>query len=260
MLKEQFLNDKCVSGFIRWFRDKLPDFPYSYYNYKKKKEWNCTSFYDARDKYEWNGHNWDDNKIELERLSKQLKESIENKDNKACQEACLAILKWGGGLRKNKEKIAAFDNLPQYLEEAKQILTKDSLGDIVPEKIIMNSGFSKIYSLYIDDFAIYDSRVGAALCYLVKRYCKEQGLNSVPAFLKFAYGNSMNLKVNRNPNDDTYQFYLLGRDKIHIECNVKANWLFKEVLNFSTCRFHDIRSLEASLFMIGYEIRRNNMD
>ena len=38
----------------------------------------------------------------------------------------------------------------------------------------MNSGFTKIYSLYIDDFIIYDSRVGAALGFLVRCYCEEK--------------------------------------------------------------------------------------
>ena len=96
----------------------------------------------------------------------------------------------------------------------------------------MNSGFTKIYSLYINDFIIYDSRVGAALCYLVKLYCIEQKQGGVPSSLKFAYGDARNPEVNRNPNSDIYKFSKLDRGKIHIECNLKANWLLKEVLNF----------------------------
>ena len=67
--------------------------------------------------------------------------------------------------------------------------------DIKDEIIIMNSGFTKIYSLYINDFIIYDSRVGAALCYLVKLYCIEQKQGGVPSLLKFAYGDARNRRL-----------------------------------------------------------------
>ena len=223
MTKEQFLNDQYVSGFIQWLRDKLSNFTHSYYNQKEKEEWQCTSFYDACHKYKWGGLNWEENNALLESYAKRLKASIRNNDNEAC------------------------------LMKAEEVLTRDSL-DIKDEIIIMNSGFTKIYSLYINDFIIYDSRVGAALCYLVKLYCIEQKQGGVPSSLKFAYGDARNPEVNRNPNSDIYKFSKLDRGKIHIECNLKANWLLKEVLNFPECQFKDMRSLEAALFMIGYAI------
>lgn len=34
----------------------------------------------------------------------------------------------------------------------------------------MNSGFTKLYSLIFDKFIMYDSRVAAALAFLVMRY------------------------------------------------------------------------------------------
>lgn len=68
------------------------------------------------------------------------------------------------------------------------------------------------------------------------------------------FGDARNPEVNRNPNSDIYKFSKLDRGKIHIECNLKANWLLKEVLNFPECQFKDMRSLEAALFMIGYAI------
>lgn len=256
MTKGQFLNDTHVSRFICWFRNKLSNFTHSYYNQKEKEEWRCVSFYDACDKYKWGGHNWEETNNTLEDYSKRLKESIRNRDNDACRKVCHDILQWGGVLQENKEKIEGQTDLVDYLMRAKEVITCDSLDDIIEEGIIMSSGFSKIYSLYIDDFVIYDSRVGAALCYLVKLYCKEQRCECVPPTLKFAYGASRNPKVNRNPNSDNYKFSSLYQEqgKIYIECNLKANWLLKEVLNFSECKFKDVRSLEAALFMIGYAI------
>lgn len=146
MTKEQFLNDQYVSGFIQWLRDKLSNFTHSYYNQKEKEEWQCTSFYDACHKYKWGGLNWEENNALLESYAKRLKASIRNNDNEACQDACLDILKWGGVIRENQERIKAQTNLVNYLMKAEGVLTRDSL-DIKDEIIIMNSGFTKIYSL-----------------------------------------------------------------------------------------------------------------
>lgn len=151
-------------------------------------------FYDACHKYKWGGLNWEENNALLESYAKRLKASIRNNDNEACQDACLDILKWGGVIRENQERIKAQTNLVNYLMKAEGVLTRDSL-DIKDEIIIMNSGFTKIYSLYINDFIIYDSRVGAALCYLVKLYCIEQKQGGVPSSLKFAYGDARNRRL-----------------------------------------------------------------
>ena len=40
---------------------------------------------------------------------------------------------------------------------------------------LMNSGFSKIYSLLLDGFPIYDSRVACGLASLVRLFCEESG-------------------------------------------------------------------------------------
>lgn len=197
-------------------------------------------------------------KKKLENFSSRLRECISHANNDACKDVCCDILKWGGVLKGNQTKLEEINNkegLCSYLIKAKVFLSHDSIGN-PEEEIFMNSGFTKIYSLYIDDFIIYDSRVGAALCYMVKLYCEEQKLKELPVPLKFAYGNSRNPKVNRNPNNDTYKFSLLDQGKIHIECNMKANWLLKEVQNAPICEFKDLRSLEAALFMIGYDIPR----
>lgn len=256
MTKEEFLNNPDVSKFIQWFCNKLSNFPHSYYNHREKKDWCCASFYEACEKYSWANHGWEDTQKTLDSLSIHLKESINNTNNAACEKICCDILKWGGVLRGNQTKLKEINNkecLCAYLAKANDFFRRNYIENI-EEGIIMNSGFTKIYSLYINDFIIYDSRVGAALCYMVKLYCEEQKLKEIPEQLKFAYGNSRNSKVNRNPNNEIYKFPLLDRGKIHIECNIKANWLLKEVLNVPICKFKDLRSLEAALFMIGYKI------
>ena len=54
----------------------------------------------------------------MESYAKRLKASIRNNDNEACQDACLDILKWGGVIRENQERIKAQTNLVNYLMKA----------------------------------------------------------------------------------------------------------------------------------------------
>ena len=46
--------------------------------------------------------------------------------------------------------------------------------------------------------------------------------------------------------------------KLHIKCNIRANWLIEEVLkrNSKTIFERNHRKFESALFMIGYDIRK----
>jgi len=54
----------------------------------------------------------------------------------------------------------------------------------------MNAGFTKIHALMLDDFVIYDSRVGAALGLLVRNFLTEKDIAYLPEVLHFAYGKA----------------------------------------------------------------------
>ena len=62
------------------------------------------------------------------------------------------------------------------------------LEEFTKSDIIMNSGFTKIYSLIVQDFIIYDSRVGAALGLLIKCFCEDKQKEKIPEELRFAWG------------------------------------------------------------------------
>ena len=47
---------------------------------------------------------------------------------------------------------------------------------------------TKIYSLLVDDFIIYDTRVAAALGWAIVKYCREQKLEELPEYLRFPWG------------------------------------------------------------------------
>jgi hypothetical protein len=152
------------------------------------------------------------------------------------------------------------------LESNKKIVN-EYLFDENPYR--MNAGFTKIYSLINDNFIIYDGRVGAALGLLVKQFCLLNGYTSVPQNLKFAWDEAEAAKgkmgPNRNPSTPTLIFPRLKRGSMWAESNIRANWLLEATLNkvhhkarsWSFCsqtRFDELRAIEASLFMIGYEV------
>lgn len=273
--KERFLADKYVQDFISWLGQRLDsESEYCYEMKNCKKDPKCSSLYAAYKNYNWKfrlkekeGNSFEDSSLCLNELSSQLKESINQGNNKLCQEACLSILKWGGALHSNEQKIKSLGNsLIEYLREAKDKLTTDTVEEadfykvLSKKNVYMNSGFSKIYSLYIDDYIIYDSRVGAALGLLVRKFAEDRSLSHVPEMLTFAYGNGRS-GVNRNPSSDKYKFPLLrsgDRYNNHIENNLKANWLLKETLLRNESQFNkekdSLRALEAALFMIGYSV------
>lgn len=135
------------------------------------------------------------------------------------------------------------------------------------ETILMNSGFTKIYSLFLDNFIIYDGRVGAALGLLVSSFCKENELSNIPQSLILAYGDARPTKLDtglnrRNPSLEIYQFPRLANNALrNTEYNLKANWLLKEIIEKTDTKFKkldesiQLRAFKSSLFMIGYNVK-----
>lgn len=285
MNKKEFFDSEPVQGFMQWIQKKLDkpgSFPHSFYMKKPALNWSCDSIYSAYENYNWPFGAYDPvngNKIYgntfvesagfLTKLSEGLKQSIETGDSESCKNHCFSILQWGGVLPKNDKKILGIgDNICSYLQNVKDILYPDvcrtgsNCGSL-----IMNSGFTKIYSLLIDGFIIYDGRVGAALGTLVRRYCENNQLASVPNELTFAWGKgkestyTSSLENKRNPSQGKYIFpELQNNPKRHIENNIRANWLLKEILERTDSKFNKLdktyrlRALEAALFMIGYDV------
>lgn len=283
MDKLEFLKSPSVKDFVKWLGfklDKPKSFMHLYTMKRGNKAWSCDSIYSAYERYHWPfkcadpvtgkhliGQTFEENQRTLSRLSEGLRQSVKEKDSERARQHCLSILDWGGVLPKNRGKIVNLGNdLPKYLDDVRRRLdpsgfdTNSNYADI-----IMNSGFTKIYSLLIDDFIIYDGRVGAALGLLVRKYCEENNLPNVPPKLLFAYGNARTTSyqpVNRrNPGTKRHQFPVLTNSSPkHIENNLRGNWLLKEVLEICNSKFNvlhpsiQLRALESALFMIGYEV------
>ena len=199
-------------------------------------------------------------------MSYGLRESVSQNNPELCKKYCLSILQWGKVQNGNEDKVLDLgSDIVLYLKKCISKLnpnefdTNNNYSDI-----IMSSGFTKIYSLLMDDFVIYDGRVGAALGLLVKTFCEEKGLQTIPSELLFAYGNAKGdantVQKRRNASNSKYKFPLLDPNRNHTVNNIRANWLLKEILDKSDSKFNEIpmklrmRGLEAALFMIGYDV------
>lgn len=309
MNKNEFLNDPVVQSFKDWFVSIFESgFYHKYCLIPKGKKpvtefWSCTSIYNAFEQYEWefsyrdlisnqaniiSGNTYLDSNNALEKIQKHLRNSVSIENESGAFNACKMVLDWGGVLKRgrkgktNEDKLSEIRNrfgLISYLCQAEELLALEhasTSGDFIvtdsnnnDEVLLMNSGFTKIYSILVDKFVIFDGRVGAALGFLVSQFKMLYPATNIDV-LMFSYGNAaeskkcINNSFRRNPGNEQVRFSNLfqgqNQDKKsikHIQNNLKASWLIDSVINELPssskilCEANPERALEAALFMIG---------
>lgn len=175
--------------------------------------------------------------------------------------AVAAVFHWGGVYteRGNRGWLAAnHGNLAAILGAVVDDHARDDDVSLVPN-LRFNSGMTKVYSLLIEDFIIYDSRVAAALAWLAKRWWAidcGQPAGTLPQRLRFAC-----LPVNgamaayRNPDLGLFP-KLAAKPYEHYTWNVRASWLLAESLRVAGVKSHfsSLREVEAALFQMGNRV------
>lgn len=170
-------------------------------------------------------------------------------------------LKWGGVFTKgNKNKVTdiSYDLKKDYDEVLKKWKDINENNAVFSSKdnfeFTSNAGFTKIYSLILLDFVIYDSRVSVALAYLIEQCFGKD----IPEILRIYIPDSKVAdKTKRKVNNffkSTYQ-----KDSKHFYSNVISSIILKESLTCINDPSVKLRDLEAALFMMGYDIRTNEL-
>lgn len=295
MQKTDFLDLPNVRLFLDFLESTIDEHNFSFsHSYEKlskgkstrTKPWSCNSIYDAFVRYEWafsythlflnkkvKGSSFEDSKKALAEMESELLSAISANDNEACYKWCCMILDWGGVLgsesRGNKKKLIQMKAfLAEYLKatiglfDSPQLETSRTYSVIVDGRIhevVMNAGFTKIYSLICENFLIYDGRVGAALGLLVRQFLEKSEYAFLPDELSFRFGKARTASVNRDPSNNNYRFYALSSDyHIHTTQNIRANWivqaLFERKVRYFDELAHGVRAFESALFMIGYRV------
>lgn len=283
MNQQQYIIQEDVQSFIRWVNSKsIPNsFIHQYFHKNSRKDWTCNSIFNAFENYDWPfkafnpvtkqtvvGRSFKESTEYLDQVSIGLRQAIKANDQHLAMQYCEAVLAWGGvlaGNRKRLDVVAGGNAVIPCLKEAQEILNPamfDSNDNL--KGIHLNSGFSKIYSLIIDDFVIYDGRVGAALGLLVRMFHEDTGRQTIGSELSFYYGikkGESGAESTRNPSKAPYTFKALNTNvPTYIYNNMKANWLIKAIAHHPDSAFRTLpaqecmRALEAALFMVGYRV------
>ena len=279
MKRDEYIRRRHISAFVNWLANRLDtpeSFTHSYRMRKTGTYWRCDCLYSAFQRYEWqfstydpcsrqslSGKTFAESADALTLIGLRLKEAIVQDDCDLALSCCKAVLKWGG-IRSGHYLEGLGDNLVSTLRRSTTALADPGLDLSRLPLVDMNAGWTKIYSLLLDDFIMYDSRVAAALCMLVGLFAQDIGLLSLPGELRFCQ-LAHRATVDRSPPYLREQFPMAryGNDQ-HLRSNIMANWILTEALRVRPSRFTLLRpsnrslwALQSALFMIGYETLPN---
>lgn len=179
-----------------------------------------------------------------------------------------AIMRWGGVYTKRgngpwlDSKRAGFSS---YLKPVLSALTHhDGSAHLALADLRSNAGTTKIHSLAVPDFVIYDSRVAAALAWLALRWSRQEGI-AVPDHLRFACmraNTGKTLSKIRSPDQALFPYFAasgpLREHQRHATWNLRANWIICDAVARTAAPPQTPawtpRQVEAALFMMGADL------
>lgn len=206
-----------------------------------------------------------ENDVVLTRLGKGLKNALDS--GHTVEPWVLSIFQWGGMLAgavgvANKNWVSNNrTRLPEILKEGCEAFRSDD-DEIVLPNFRFNASMTKIYSLLLHNFLIYDSRVGAAFAWLVNTCYQGR---QIPELLKFPLPPSKSKSTIRNPRPYSDDFPSIRNDPIeYAKWNVRANWVLTNAMRYANenpgnpnaqeTQFESLRQLEAALFTMGRDL------
>lgn len=286
MKKSTYLTSPTIIQFVNWLATNLDNGTLSHRHINRKSGgiWNCGSLYDAYAQYHWphpalphlsrpKGASFAHNAVTLSALRGNLQNALHpTSDDRAARLAVIDVMTWGGVRAGNVRWINAnTDGLARRIIAIRDALNANDTSDplLTDPNLRFNAGMTKVYSLICESLIIYDSRVAAALGWIVVKYCQAMGLQQVPKELRFPWAPAKSTPSapnpkQRNPSTGSFIFPALRAGALHAEWNLKASWLLEAVRsspNAQSSKFvtsipegERLRALEAALFMIGYDL------
>lgn len=239
---------------------------------KSGNTWSCTDLLNAKNNYWWHG-NFNENKTQLDKLSKGIQASIENNDENKALYFSLRILEWGDVYKGSVKYILdAYEkkSLCSIIKSATGILDGNeyNIERFNQQDLRMDSGLTKIYSLASSFSVIYDSRVAAALTLLAYRSFSGNQIKEISKLNIFSRSQSVgkNDKRGNIKGNKTFGKKLNPGNQAHF--NLVTNWILCEAIDqaiianekevfkrWSVVSKNDLlRNVEAALFMIGSDI------
>ncbi|HGW3656260.1 TPA: hypothetical protein ACNH47_001663 [Pseudomonas aeruginosa] len=286
MKKSTYLISPTIIQFVNWLATNLDNGTLSHCHTNRKSGgiWSCGSLYDAYAQYHWphpslprlsrpKGADFAHNAATLSALRSNLQKALcpTPNDSAACI-AVIDVMTWGGVRAGNVRWLNAnAKGLAELLINIRDALNANDTSDhrLTNPNPRFNAGMTKVYSLICESLVIYDSRVAAALGWIVVKYCQAVGLQQVPEELRFPWAPAKSTPgtsnpKQRNPSAGALTFPTLRSGAHHAQWNLKASWLLEAVLSSPQAQSSEfvtsipqgerLRALEAALFMIGYDL------
>ncbi|MBX9405967.1 hypothetical protein K5E40_09775 [Pseudomonas baetica] len=287
MKREQFLKQPEVESFISWLAENLPTLTFKL-RFKSSKFVPGGLMADVQgleqvlEHYRWKAGWQDSNQVpvdsqtwaETQRSLGQLREwltsAVSLEDVQQALQACLQILRWGGvrGAIPFLHRLAAKGELSSYLQKMAGLMPLDGdndLNDLDATSVErFDAGLTKIHALFDKSGSpIYDSRVGAAIGMLYSLF-RQQWTGSGKPLLAFPSGAARGSQI-RNagaflnglaaPQFSAIDYAQWARWQVRLGWIIRAllertDWFSEQGTLPARCH-----AFEASLFMLGYDLR-----
>ena len=260
MKREDYLKDKEVRAFLDWAKSLVTG------ELRLDHRWTdghghseeFGTLLDGYHSYEWGGMSYTKTVEHLGKLSRRMRDAGVENEPRAFHTAAVEVLKWGRASPDNVQRLESLGEEALPLLRLNARLLDPAKADLFRVWAVhpMNSGFSKIYSLMLESFPIYDSRVACALGSLVRWFCHEEGHPAVPKLLDFGMPPNRGGQKKKDRAVPGFAKIGYGGTSVHAESNVMAAWVLGELSKhgeFGKLRDQRQFALQSAMFMVGYE-------
>lgn len=205
-------------------------------------------------------------------LSVNLRAAVQSNDPQTTLTACSDVLEWGGERNALKGARPFLTTLGpgicQYIAQAHQemALNTANLHTGFPGVQLMNSMLTKVHAFYsTEGLPIYDSRVSAASAALVEFWRQHSGTHQLPDTLSFPLAggsqkpqHKLTCLFDQAISPGTLLYTIQNTPQRWASAKVRLAWVMAETLRKAPALFAGqpdrMRAMEASLFMVGYDL------
>jgi hypothetical protein len=283
MDKETYLNDRDVASFIDWLTTHIRDpkkiqISNKFTVLRPNADFSFDSLQAALTRYQWGSpsvdglSSFDENERVLSLLQEELKDAFKPEKWADLKEACIKIFRWGGVTNGNNAWAEINEkNLLSELSSVKGFIeAKNDDVKSISFPYRFNAGLTKVYSLLLPNFVIYDSRVAATLAWLVVCWSEMEQRTTVPENLRFTCmsakeGKNAQYRKKRNPDPQIFPS-LNNRAALHLQWNMRASWIVESVAkkiegsgDLFSHQKAPMRAIEAAMFMWGYDLTNSKI-
>ena len=261
-----FLRDADVQEFLQWAAHFTSgDWQLTQISGDRFTRNEVVSLYRAHTRYLWDDKDFKATTKLLDGFRDRMRRAMRkgHKSQAARAEffaAAKEVIKWGGTPLKQLTDVLKCRALEELGKSSSKLDPKTATMEGLNGFKYMGAGFSKIYSMMLADFPIYDSRVACALTSLIVLFCEDTRRAKVPEALDIGVPPGKTT-TQRNPSRRPYVIRKIAytQKPFYARSNVKAAWLLKHLVTKAPGEFavisgdRRVRAMEAGLFMLGYE-------